>query len=179
MTRLFDRCTVNRGFRVIGAAGLVLGAIGCSGDMNSSGAPIVSAHGKITISGKPLDGALVEFIPEGDTKGFGGFGMTDASGAYALTTRFKEPGVPAGQYKVVVTKAQGTAAADSPDHIIPPTEKDEILSPSYTDRRSTILTAKVPESGEATVDFDLQSGKSRRVTVNSAAIAAPVPVPTR
>ncbi len=47
----------------------------------------VDASGAVQMDGKPLEMALVNFIPEGETTGPGATGMTDSVGDYSLMHR--------------------------------------------------------------------------------------------
>lgn len=73
------------------------------------------ATGTVTLDGKPLVDATVSFVP---ASGRPSDGKTDGSGKYTIMTD-GQPGVPAGAYKVAVSKftSQGEmpAMAPSPD----------------------------------------------------------------
>ncbi|MDR3636541.1 MAG: hypothetical protein P4L84_22245 [Isosphaeraceae bacterium] len=163
---------------VLGIASLWLVCSGC-GDSNKSDLPLFPAQGKVTLGGKPLGDADLQFIPAGQTPGQGGYGKTNADGLYEIKTRFGETGVPAGEYKVVVSKAKGKGAANpvNPDKPIPSAVDDEELSPTYTDPLATVLKATVAAGGEAMHDFDLKPGKRKREAVSAARVAVPVPPP--
>ncbi|MDR3633274.1 MAG: carboxypeptidase-like regulatory domain-containing protein [Isosphaeraceae bacterium] len=139
----------------IWGAALLLGAAGCGGGQQSTVA-LVPAVGTVTIDGAPLPEAVVQFIPAGETRGQGGSGLTNAEGAYKAATPFGEPGLPTGEYKVVISKralptGTGAAAAAGPDA--------EVLAPAYSDMAKTTLKARVPAGGEATNDFALRAVK--------------------
>jgi hypothetical protein len=141
------------------AAFAVLALAGCG---PSAGPPLAPVSGTVTLDGKPLSGAVVSFIPTGDTPGGGGDGRTGPDGKYTLRSRHGG-GVAAGEYRVVVSKRVMPNGSDvPPDDPTPPSESParEIL-PYYSDRSSPVLTATVPTAG-ATVDLPLQSrGKPR------------------
>lgn len=139
---------------------LLLGAAGCGGTQKSAVA-LVPAYGKVTVDGAPLADAVLEFIPSGETRGQGGTATTDADGLYRAKTHFGEPGLPVGEYKVVVSKREEHggkyADEDFPPASIGP--EAETLSPSYSDPKKTTLKASVPASGDATNDFPLQASR--------------------
>jgi prepilin-type N-terminal cleavage/methylation domain-containing protein/prepilin-type processing-associated H-X9-DG protein len=153
---------------------LAFGFVGCGHGQRSTVA-LVPATGKVTLDGQPLADATVEFVPDGDTKGQGGSGKTNAEGVYTLSTPFGEAGVPAGDYKVVITKSNTPAPASAePGVIIPGAPADETLSPTYADRGDTVLKGTVPASGTAKNDFELKGGKRKsEVRGPSVRVAAP------
>jgi hypothetical protein len=79
----------------------MLGATGCG-----VGGNFKPATGTVTYKGAPVEGVTVVFAPE---KGPTGYGLTDASGKYTITTDGK-PGAPLGINKVFLSK---TASAES------------------------------------------------------------------
>lgn len=87
------------GYLVLGAA--ILAPAGCGGD----GLRRVAVQGKVTAKGVPVANATVSFKPQGDTKGEGGIGTTNAEGAFTLTgSRKGASGVVPGKYKVTVSR---------------------------------------------------------------------------
>lgn len=62
---------------------------------------LLQVTGKITVDGKPADGASVLFFPEG-SGGEIAAGSADANGQFSLFSNM-EPGVAPGKYKVTVT----------------------------------------------------------------------------
>lgn len=86
---------------------LTLLAAGCG----SSGG-LLPATGTVTYQGKPVENAIVSFMPEAGTMGTG---TTDASGKYEIRTGGK-PGAAPGKHSVSIMKYSsnptGTTAAD-------------------------------------------------------------------
>lgn len=149
-----------RSLTVALGATLVLGAAGCGGTQKSAVA-LVPAYGKVTVDGTPLADAVLEFIPVGETRGQGGIALTDADGLYRAKTNFGEPGLPAGEYKVVVSKREEPGGKYA-DEDFPPASvgpEGETLSASYSDPKKTKLKASVPPSGEANNNFALQASR--------------------
>ncbi|MCA9157827.1 MAG: carboxypeptidase regulatory-like domain-containing protein [Pirellulaceae bacterium] len=62
---------------------------------------LVQVTGKITVDGKPANGASVLFFPEG-SGGEVAAGSADANGQFTLVSNM-EPGIAPGKYKVTVT----------------------------------------------------------------------------
>jgi hypothetical protein len=75
---------------------------GCSGD----GLRRVAVHGKVTAAGQPVDHAVIQFMPDGVTRGEGAIGRSDADGNYVLTTGSRQGhvGVVPGAYRVRVCR---------------------------------------------------------------------------
>lgn len=163
---------------VLGVASLWLVCSGCGGS-DRSDVPLYPAQGKVTLGGKPLQDADLQFVPTGQTPGQGGYGKTNADGAYEIKTRYGETGLPAGDYKVVVSRAKGKGSVNpvDPDKPLPGTIDDEELSPTYTDPMATVLKATVASGGEPAHNFDLKPGKRKREAVSAARIAVPTPPP--
>jgi hypothetical protein len=71
----------------------------------SSGPALTTISGTVTLDNVPLAGAVVRFIPQGNTQGHGGIGKTNADGKYEITAiRLNRKGLQTGEYKVVVTR---------------------------------------------------------------------------
>src|SRR4051794_2865052 len=102
-----------------GMAALLLGIAGCSQTPRSE-VPLVPASGKVTLDGKPLPEADIEFIPEGDTRGQGGSARTNADGGYLAATPFGEAGLSSGIYKVVISKRELPKGMAPPAEEVPP-----------------------------------------------------------
>jgi len=80
---------------------------GCDGEKRPAGfPPIFPCEITITQGGKPLEGALVRLMPEGTSSWVIG-GNTNASGTATIRTD-KYAGVPAGTFKVTVSKIYET-----------------------------------------------------------------------
>ncbi|MDZ7616596.1 MAG: carboxypeptidase-like regulatory domain-containing protein [Patescibacteria group bacterium] len=137
---------------------LVLVAAGCGG-RKSNMPPLMPVEGLVTLDGRPLAEAGVQFHPVGDTRGRGAAANTDAEGRYSLISPDGSKGVPVGEYKVVISKlvmpdgslysaADGVAPMDSPAR--------EAVPVRYSDFERSILTAEVPEGGRA-IDFGLST----------------------
>ena len=65
--------------------GLIVMAAGC-GTTVPNQPKLVPVSGAVTLNGKPLAGATVEFVPTGSTHGTGAYGCTDKTGKYELST---------------------------------------------------------------------------------------------
>ena len=114
----------------------------------------------MTLDDKPLESAVVSFIPTGQTLGQGGIAHTDANGQFKLATQdMKRKGVPAGDYKVIISKPlnpDGTPFSASEEVGLMDSNARESLPPVYSDFERTTLVATVPPEG-AKLDFKLNS----------------------
>lgn len=82
------------------SAVVVSGIAGCGGPPDDQ-PELVSVSGTVTLDGKPLANALVEFQPDGP--GRPSTGTTDESGEYTLQYTDEYEGVPPGGYTVSVS----------------------------------------------------------------------------
>jgi hypothetical protein len=133
---------------------------------------LVKVQGTVTLDGKPLDGATVIFVPEGEG-GVTANGLTGSDGVFRLTTRTSGDGALPGQYKVTITKAQAVEAADQatpsdPKSMIdamkdyqakhakgPATKAGGTVPAQYADVKKTPLKCQVPP--DAPLVFELRS----------------------
>jgi hypothetical protein len=150
------------------AAVALLAAAGCGGKHTP-----VKVGGKVTLDGKPVEGATVTFYSAaGGDEGRPANGRTDADGVYHLGTMGDEDGALPGEYKVVVAKwgplKPNLKVPNFPDTPEGRAQRDEflyraygdgpreknILPPRYGDLKTTPLTWTV--SGRTSeADFEL------------------------
>lgn len=88
---------------------LTLGLAGCGGDE----ARPVPAGGKVTVGGKPVEGAMVTFLGKGSARSASA--LTDANGSFKLTTISTNDGVPPGEYVITIAKQESAAGAGGVD----------------------------------------------------------------
>jgi lysophospholipase L1-like esterase len=101
----------------------------------------VVSVGTVTLDGKPLPGATVSFV---QGKAVVAVGKTNADGTFQLVTD-GVPGVPPGEYRVVISKATPVGNG----------KLTEVLHPRYSSPRRGALRFTVPSAGVAHVDFQL------------------------
>lgn len=134
---------------------LVVIALGCA----QPGPPLTEVKGRATLDGKPLDGAVIRFNPLAETPGHGGIAVADGDGKFSAIAggADKRPGLPAGKYKVLITRHRrpdGSAPRkDVPDIV---SDAVETVPDPYSSSRDTPLTATIGTSSE-TIDFHLKS----------------------
>ena len=151
---------------------LVLATLfGCS---SNSGFPkTYKVSGTVKQGGRPVEGALVTFVPAQGNKS--AVGSTNASGEYKLSTFGPSDGALPGAYKISITKT--TVVAPSPsalpqgviasgeisDSYAPPTTSDSgakvanknSLPVKYASEQTSGLIATVGESDKNVFDFEL------------------------
>ena len=76
-------------------------AAGC-GSGSVSPVPVT---GKVSLNGKPVDGAVVTFLT-GESGGRSASGRTNADGTFKLTTNRTDDGAPPGEYAITITKVE-------------------------------------------------------------------------
>jgi hypothetical protein len=138
---------------------LVLALAGCSG-----GAATSPVTGIVTLDGKPLAGASIQFVPQGT--GRDATAETDKNGEFAMSTNKPRDGVVPGTYKVVISPPTGTAdttqyatAEEAMAAASKPPAKKASTGPAFPEQYSrpdqTPLTQEVPVQGK--LKFDLKS----------------------
>jgi hypothetical protein len=141
-------------------AGLVATlAAGCGESIKT-----LPASGTVTYQGKPVDGALVTFLGEGNVLGSG---TTDAAGKYTISTLGK-PGAVPGKNAVAITKQTGaTGAPQAATGPATPPSPEEIQKMAGTMKKSMVgskvenlLPVKYANPGESGFTADVQPGKS-------------------
>ena len=140
------------------AVGLVALACGCS----KTDPSLVPVTGTVTLNDQPLANATVTFIPKDGTPGFGGVGKTDAAGKYTQKgSRDDAPGIPPGEYRVVVSKRLMPDGSELPaNDNTPPMNSPakESLPDTYSSMAASTLSATV-QPGVGPLDFALKAKK--------------------
>jgi|SRR5947209_409262 len=129
------------------------------GGCHSADPSLVPVSGTVALDGQPLANATVTFIPKDGTPGFGGVGRTDAAGKYKLLgSRDDAPGVPPGEYRVVIGKRLMPDGSEVPaDDKTPPMNSParESLPGEYSSMSASSLGASV-QPGVGPIDFALK-----------------------
>jgi len=134
-------------------------AVGCG-----QGSKLLPASGTITYQGKPVDGALVTFLGEGNVLGSG---TTDAAGKFTISTLGK-PGAVPGKNAVAITKTTGGSAAPAgmKAQATPPSAEEiqkmqaEMKSSMSGAKVKQLLPAKYANPELSGFTADVQPGKS-------------------
>jgi hypothetical protein len=136
---------------------LVLLAAGCGKSDN-----LAPVSGVVTLDGRPVEGATVNFQPMTEGKALAGThvgssGKTDGSGRYTLTTVENKPrsGALVGKHRVTISKVS-EAATESQADAGPAARK--IKDPIHSKyNQNSILECTVPAGGNDKADFALKS----------------------
>jgi len=140
--------------------------IGCS---NKTGA-FATVSGVVKHNGTPVEGAKVIFhsTTEVDGKAQTYAATTDSSGKYLIASVGKDPGLPAGMYKVTVTKYEGKGF--TPQEGMDAGQMDamasdlggtkggpaNLLPKEYASQASSKLSATLEVGKNENVNFDLK-----------------------
>lgn len=125
---------------------VILAAMGCG-----SGYKVVSVSGRVTLNGKPLEGAWVSFQPIGSKDrdpGPGSSAKTDKEGRYTLRIAPGRSGAVVGKQQVRIS----TIEYDENSRLI---QKERV--PARYHALQSELTYDVPKEGTSEANFDLKS----------------------
>ena len=135
--------------------GLTFSAAGCNSGL-------VSVRGRVVLDDVPVAGATVMLMPI--EKGHPAAGLTDANGAFRLTTFKRDDGALPGEYKIVVIKTDAIppppeAEPGNAESVIEHykglkttrTKNKPALPSVYGDAARTPLRCTVPTDGELAV----------------------------
>lgn len=135
--------------------------VSCGGD-NSI---IVPVSGIVTLDGKPLGNANVQFQPMAQGKenpGYGSFAVTDNAGRFELaisSQQLQKQGAVVGRHRVSITSSQDQTEFDpkigSPDGGTPKSRIKPEKVPSKYNADSTLIF-EVPVKGTNKANFDLE-----------------------
>lgn len=136
---------------------LIISLLGCGG------ARLSPVEGTVTLDGKPLANASIQFVPQGAGKD--ATGGTDKSGHFVMSTLTPKDGVAPGSYKVVIAPPRGEVdttrygnsadAMDAASKAPPKKSTGPTLPEKYSRPDQTPLTQEVPAKGS--LKFDLKS----------------------
>jgi len=123
-----------------------LALIGCGG---GSKLATVKVSGTVTLDGAPLADALVTFTPKTAGVGNPGYGKTDASGRYQLSTSSGavDAGTTPGDYLVSVIKAEVNESGSA----------KSLIPVRYSNAGKSGLTATVENKRSNEINFELKS----------------------
>jgi hypothetical protein len=159
-------CRLVAGFQCLAT----LFVLGCGNGM-------VDVKARVTLDGKPLDGAAVSLVSAGGSGIRGASGLTDANGEVGFTTFAPNDGVLPGEFKVVVTKTPKSVEEEmasydrnNPEDMERKAARERaganaaftpsLLPRQYLSPDTTPLSCKVPPD-EDVVEFALVSGANR------------------
>ena len=150
-TKAFRLTAVDHGAVILG---LIAFVAGCGRARTS---PV---EGTVLLDGKPVSGAMIQFVPQG--KGRDATAETDKNGQFAMSTFQPRDGVLPGTYKVVISPPLGTAdtaAYTSSEDAMSAAAKTKPKAATggvpqqYTRPDLTPLTQEVPVQGKVTIEL--------------------------
>lgn len=121
---------------------MLIGMAGCD-----TTPPLVPASGTINLDGKPLDGAVVRFVPVDGEGAWIAEGTTDSQGRVQLRYGGTKDGAPVGHYKVILSTER------------PDLEGAESLPLEFTAPETTPLLVTIEEGGST---FELEATTPKR-----------------
>ena len=130
---------------------------GCGGEPKPEGLPkLYPTIIQLTQDGEPIEGASVQLVSETDGRWPIG-GSTDANGSVSLSTYGKYPGVPAGKYKVLVSKTEREKVGPEPQSMYETQAENvyDLIDPVYSRAGTTTLEVEVKPGKNSLGPFDL------------------------
>jgi len=132
---------------------------GCGGG-GSDGLPsLVPVSGTVTLDGKPLQDAEINFNTLGETEGPGSLAISDSNGKFIVRTSDNE-GAAVGEYKVTVIQYGGEdgkpLTSDEMASEFPPAMFN-ILPKQYEDVALTPLKVTIGKDGNESIKLELVS----------------------
>jgi hypothetical protein len=137
----------------------------------------VDFQARVTLDGKPLEGASVTLISDGETRNRPATGISDAEGNVQFTTFDPGDGALPGQYKVLISKMPASLQEEflnfdpnDPEDLAKMQARERTaivaytptaLPRSYLDAAKTPLSCTVPPDEEPVV-FALESGRDKK-----------------
>jgi hypothetical protein len=141
-------------WHVIGLVLIAGAATGCEGRVK-----IVPVSGKVTLNGRPLPNASVEFLPIVDGVTMvapGSAAETGPDGVYSLfVVGTGEPGAAVGRHQVTVYVREGGPPAQTGESPVIVHEKKSVVPARYSNPET--LSFEVPPEGSIQADFALVS----------------------
>jgi hypothetical protein len=129
------------------AAALMLAGSGCG----SGAAKLYKVSGKVTLDGKPVSHATVEFEPVDPAGGQKpASGQTGEDGTFTLTTNTSGDGAAAGKYKVAIKKlkvsSEGSFAQRPDGDTTNPKTMMELQAKAMANQRKQTSAPKAPDN---------------------------------
>ena len=138
-----------KSFRTRGAAASILCLsllLGCGG---VDGPPLATVTGTVTLDGKPVKGALLEFVPQ-QPGGSTAWGGTDENGQYEMLFGQSREGAVVGRSLVRITSDDRVSVGGQAY------ERTEVFPPRYNTQSDQYVDVV---DGENVFDFKCESGE--------------------
>jgi len=132
--------------------------VGCSGGGLSGLHPV---KGTVTYNGSPVEGAIISFNGEGDTRP--ATAVSKADGTYELYT-LDSPGAQPGKYIVVVSKTEGPDKSKNADPGFDASGVDLSMMDAAKEagksprKLKSLLPAKFADPGSSPLRFEVKEG---------------------
>jgi hypothetical protein len=129
---------------------LVLAAALAASSCGGGGPRIYSVHGQVFYEGKPADGAIVFFHPQGDHRSAADLpsGKVGSDGSFELLTYNRGKGAAAGRYSVTISWTDPAARTED--------DEKQLLPARYLDPTTSQLAAEVKEEDNKLPPFQLR-----------------------
>ena len=109
--------------------------------------------GTVTLYGKPVSGASVNFTPKG---GRPGLGLTDDEGGYTLTTFESHDGALPGQHAVTVSMPAPPSEGGTPVGPSKAAPQAVVIPVKYSNPQTTPFKFNVTEDGDNHFDLKIE-----------------------
>lgn len=123
--------------------------VGCGG---TTGPEVADVSGIVTMDGKPLPNAQVQFVPDGSEQGRPSWGKTDEEGYYALQYSSEQSGAVLGEHLVRINTG-GDAEEDEYGNVMSGPKPETV--PAKYNVNTTLKRTVEPGSNE--INFELDS----------------------
>jgi hypothetical protein len=132
---------------------------GCGSDVPQRELNLVPVSGTVLLDSKPLEGAIVSFVPlPGTADAEYATGTTNAEGKYTLSVNAVGEGAVPGEYRVVISKfAQPDGTPVPPDTAPADVGAVETIPARYSGVDNETLRMTVPAAGSSSADFELKT----------------------
>ena len=137
-----------------------LGVLGCSEKLPDGMPKLYKVTLVFQQEGVPVSGASVRLVPQ-FTSQWGVGGSTNAQGQVQLKTHGEYVGVPAGKYKICVTKNESEGELPRMDRPTAPMKHFNLVEAQYSSPDKTTLEIEITDGKNKFEPFDL--GKAVRV----------------
>jgi len=147
------------------ASSIALSVLLCTAGCGSNRPKLVPVKGTVTVDGKPIEGALVTFLPQ--FAGQPAIGTTIADGTFTLTTHPHGQGAMPGKHIITVSKVEVTGFLADKDGLsggVAPegVQQRWIVPKPYSDQKTSKLSAEVT-GGMDPVTLALDSKRAEEV----------------
>jgi hypothetical protein len=135
---------------------VVLLLTGC-GESNGIG-EVVPAAGIVMVDGKPVSGISITLAPQEGVAGRGGYGSTGEDGSFSLQADTEVPGVPPGNYRMMLQKyAMPDGSPIPPDTSAADAGLVNLLPAIYSHPEQSPVYVTFPTPDGQPVKIDLKS----------------------